>query len=172
MRETVRQLMQAKKFDQVIALINAALRHQQAQPWMYEVLDLAMRAAEKSPEDRERRAALGRRFQRHQRRHHVRGLLHVPLRPGSPGTLKLFHQVSRREPTRHEPYMHGLALAQQLKDLDGIQWTTVGVLSQAWPKEQAELWSKAYRAAAATLEQLRRRATMQKEAEFVRGGPE
>ena len=44
-REAVRRLMNQQKFDQVIALIGAALRHRQGQPWMYEALALAMEAA-------------------------------------------------------------------------------------------------------------------------------
>ena len=36
--------MNAKKFDHVIALIQAALRHHQPQPWMYEAMALAMQA--------------------------------------------------------------------------------------------------------------------------------
>jgi hypothetical protein len=70
--------------------------------------------------------------------------------------LKLFRQATLLEPTRAEPYMHGLTLASRLNDLEGIQWTTVGILRQAWPKDQAELWPKAHRLAAATLESLRK----------------
>jgi hypothetical protein len=40
--------------------------------------------------------------------------------------------------------------------VEAIQWSTVGILSQAWPKEHAELWGNAYRTAAATLEQLKK----------------
>src|SRR6185437_13123435 len=43
-RETVRKLMQTHEYEQVIALINAALRNQQGQPWMFEALGLAMQA--------------------------------------------------------------------------------------------------------------------------------
>ncbi len=53
-RDAVSRLMNAKKFDQVIALINAALRHKQPQPWMYEALGLAMQAAGRDGEEVER----------------------------------------------------------------------------------------------------------------------
>ena len=39
---------------QVIAIINAALRNKQAQPWMYEALGLAMQANAAAPEEIER----------------------------------------------------------------------------------------------------------------------
>ena len=42
-RLTVRELMREHKFSEVSDLIQAALRHGQPQPWMYEVLGLAMR---------------------------------------------------------------------------------------------------------------------------------
>ena len=44
-RDAVRRLMNEQKFDHVIALIGAALRHRQGQPWMYEALALALDAA-------------------------------------------------------------------------------------------------------------------------------
>jgi hypothetical protein len=53
-----------------------------------------------------------------------------------------------------EPYVQGLRLAEKLNDLDEIQWATVGILSQAWPKEQIEVWQKGVRVATATLAKL------------------
>ncbi len=153
-RETVRQLMQGKQYDELIALINAALRHRQAQSWMYEALDLAMRASGKSPEERERVLLSAVDFS-----DSAEDIMYVAAYMSRSGlerrALKLFRQVSRLQPTRHEPYLHGLALAQQLKDVSAIQWSAAGILSQAWPKEQADLWTKAYHAAAATLQQLK-----------------
>jgi hypothetical protein len=46
-------------------------------------------------------------------------------------------------------------VAQRLGDVQGIQWTTTGILSQAWPPDQEEVFNKARRMAAATLEDLR-----------------
>src|SRR5262249_41583999 len=53
-RETVRQLMGGKQFDQVIALIDAALRNGQPQSWMYESLGIAMELSGRSKTDIER----------------------------------------------------------------------------------------------------------------------
>ena len=53
-RETVRQLMGKKQLDQVIALINAALRNGQPQPWMYESLGIAMELDGRSKTEIER----------------------------------------------------------------------------------------------------------------------
>ena len=43
-----------KKHEEIIALIEAALRHDQAQPWMYEILALSMKAAGRPQEDIDR----------------------------------------------------------------------------------------------------------------------
>ena len=53
-RQTVRELMKAEKFQEVVSLILAALRHGQPQPWMYEGLGLAMQAADAPKADLER----------------------------------------------------------------------------------------------------------------------
>jgi hypothetical protein len=69
--------------------------------------------------------------------------------------LKLFHEVARIEPVRPEPYIYGMKLGQQINDVEAIQWATLGVLSQAWPNDKADVLQSAYRAANATLEQLK-----------------
>jgi uncharacterized membrane protein YgcG len=153
-RETVRQLMSKHEFKHVIALVQAALRHRQGQPWMYEVLDLAMQANGNSAAERERVLLSAVDFS-----DNTNDLMYVALYMGRTGlesrALKLFQQVSQHEPTRYEPYMHGLTLAERTGDMAGIQWATVGILSQAWPKQQAEMWQKAYRVANVTLKKLR-----------------
>ena len=59
------------------------------------------------------------------------------------------------EPLWPEPYMHGMKTAQRIHDLEGIEWATVGILSQGWPANQSEIWKTARRVAKATLEELR-----------------
>ena len=45
--------------------------------------------------------------------------------------------------------------ARRLHDLPGLEWSTAGILSQAWPPAQAKLWDDALRVAKATLADLR-----------------
>ena len=71
--------------------------------------------------------------------------------------LQIFRQVSQMEPLWPEPYMHGLKAAQKLNDVEGIQWATAGILSQAWPASHEEVWKTALRVSKATLDDLRRR---------------
>lgn len=153
-RETARQLMRAEKFDHVMALIHAALRNGQSQPWMYEALGLAMEAAGRSAAEIER--ALMSAIDYGATPIDLLYLAQYMDRLGlSTRALKLCHQVSQMEPTRAEAYAYGLRIAQRVDDLSAIRWATVGVLSQAWPKEHLSLWQQAYDLAAATLQRLR-----------------
>jgi hypothetical protein len=68
----------------------------------------------------------------------------------------MFHQVSKAEPLWPEPYVHGMKAAKKLEDIEGIQWSTTGILSQAWPSDQAMIWESANRLARATLDELRK----------------
>ena len=72
-----------------------------------------------------------------------------------PRALKLYRQVAQMDPSRFEPYMHGLDLAVRLGDVDGIQWACVGVLSQAWPADKTDVVDLARRTAFVTLKELR-----------------
>ncbi len=53
-RETARQLMNAGKFNEVVGMVRAALRTGHPQPWMYEVMALAMQAGGNSSAEIER----------------------------------------------------------------------------------------------------------------------
>jgi hypothetical protein len=68
--------------------------------------------------------------------------------------IQVLRQVAQIEPLMSEPYIVGLRLAEKLNDLDEIQWATVGILSQAWPKDQQGVWEKGVRVATATLAKL------------------
>jgi hypothetical protein len=157
-RESVRRSMQQGHPELVIAIINGALRHKQAQPWMYEALGLAMQANGAAPADIERALMSAVDF----------GAKPADLfavadymtksfpgnRPIELRALKLYRQVSVLEPTRPEPLVQGLALAQRLNDVEGIKWTTTGIIAQAWPRNQQDIALVAERVAAAAYQQL------------------
>ena len=65
------------------------------------------------------------------------------------------NQAAKLASSRPEAYVQGLYLAQQINDLEGIQWSTVGILQQGWPHEHAEIPKLAKRVADATIEQLK-----------------
>jgi hypothetical protein len=69
--------------------------------------------------------------------------------------LHIFQQVSALVPARHEPFVYGLEAAKRAKNWEGIKWAAVGILSQAWPREQADIWNSGLAAANDVLEKLR-----------------
>jgi hypothetical protein len=75
--------------------------------------------------------------------------------------LQLCQQVIKLQPLRREAYALGLRSAQRSEDLAGIQWATVGILSQAWPKNEAPIQTAATHAAQAALAQLEQQGRTQ-----------
>src|SRR6185437_16068571 len=153
-RETVRLLTAAGKYEHVIALVNGALRNGQGQPWMFEALGLAMQANGSLPADVER--ALMSLIDFKPTVSDMAYLAEYMSRSGfEKRALQLYRQISRLDPNRPDAYAYGLTLATQLEDFNAIRWATLGILSQAWPKDQLEIWNRAERVALATLADLK-----------------
>jgi hypothetical protein len=154
-RETVRQKMGAKQYDQVIALVHGALRNGQSQPWMYETLGIAMELGGRPKAQIERAVMSAIDFSAS-----TDELMYVGQYLTRIGldrrAVQVYKQVAKLEPLRGEAYALAMRAAQQSKDLAGIEWATVGVLRQAWPKDQAAIETTARRVARATLELLKR----------------
>ena len=153
-RQAVRDLMGASHPEQVTALIQAALRAGVLQPWMYESLGIAMELDGHSKKDIERAIMSAADFSTS-----AIELMYIAQYLSRIGfdqrALGLYQQVVRID--RDVP--GGLPVGSagsstEATDIEGIQWATVGILSQAWPKEQAAAPKVAYRVANATLEQL------------------
>ncbi|OHB76774.1 MAG: hypothetical protein A2W31_12535 [Planctomycetes bacterium RBG_16_64_10] len=153
-RQAVRELIEARRPDHVVALIRAALCHGQVQAWMYEAMGLAMQLDGRPTAEIERALMSAADFS--DSPDHLMYIAQYLARIGlDRRALQLARQAAKVAPLRSAPYQLGLRLAEQLDDLDGIQWTTVGILSQAWPKAEAAVKQKAMRVARATLNRLR-----------------
>ncbi len=152
-RATLRQLMGSKQYDQVIALIHAALRHGQPQPWMYESLGIAMELRGGAKNDIERAVMSAADFSTSpdELMYIAQYLSRLAL---DRRAMLLYQQVAKLEPLRSEAYALGLRAAERCDDLAGIRWATVGILSQAWPAELAKVELTASRVARALLERL------------------
>jgi hypothetical protein len=131
-------LMRQEKFDQVVGLLNAALRHDQAQPWMYHGLALAMEAAGAPQADLERAltSALD-------TKDNADDTLRVAIYMNKIGldrrAYELFHDLAVNNPTMLEPFANALDVALDLKDDQGIIWAASGILSQAWVDQEHPL---------------------------------
>ena len=134
-RLTVRRTMKKKEFKEVIEIVNAAIRNNQSQPWMFEALMVAM-TAENFPQseiervlmstvdlsDKEADAMIAAQFM---------------VRNGMEKRgIRLLRDISESNPTRPEPFVLALEAAEKIKDHEGLMWSTVGILSQAWPKHR------------------------------------
>jgi hypothetical protein len=152
-RATARELMGQKKLDQAIALIEAALRNGQPQPWMYESLGIALELAGRSKAEIERVVMSAADFSTTPDE-----LMYIATYLSRIGldrrAMQLCQQVVKLEPLRSEAYALGLHAAQRCNDLSGIEWATVGVLSQAWPKNLTSIQESAHHLAEATLARL------------------
>ena len=154
------KLKQQVQFAHIVALIQAALRHGQPQPWMYEVLAVVMQAQGRPSEEIERVVMSAVDYADTPADLMYIGVYLARLGQGdtdrtlSSRALQIFRQVSRMQPLWPEPYMHGLKAAQRLDDLEGKQWATLGILSQAWTNDQEEVWKNGLHAANAVLERL------------------
>ena len=126
-RQTARELMGKKKYDQVIAMIEAALRHGQSQSWMYESLGIAMELAGRSKTEIERTVMSAADFSSTPDE-----LMYISEYMARIGldrrAYQLCQQVIKIEPLRCEAYALGLKAAQKCDDLAGIEWATVGIL--------------------------------------------
>jgi hypothetical protein len=137
-RETVRELRFQKDWSSVQALILAALRHGQAQTWMYEALSIAMHAQDAPVEEIERALLSG--VDLADNLDQVQYLALYMSKTGlERAALKLYRQLAALAPTRPEFYTQGLACARHLKDREGILWACEGILAQAWENRYRHL---------------------------------
>ncbi len=137
-RQTARELMKTKQLNQLIAMIEAALRHGQPQSWMYESLGIAMELDGRSKAEIERVVMSAVDFATTPDE-----LMYIASYLSHSGfdhrALQVCRQVVKIQPLRREAYALGLRSAQRSDDLSGIEWATVGVLSQAWPQNEAAI---------------------------------
>ncbi len=167
LRETVRQLLAQKKFDQITAMLQAALRSGHGQPWMYEALGLAMQLSSPQPpkEDIERVLMSAADFASSP--NEIMFLATYMQKLGfDKRALKLYRQVALLDPTLPTAYVKGLELAKNLNDIDGIKWACTGVLSRDWPARHKDLEAMATFVAAATKESLIKQNRAGEAAEF------
>src|SRR5207244_1584222 len=153
--------MHEKKYSEVATLIQAALRHGQVESWMYEAIALAIRSdavnggksLDSTREELERALLSAVDFAETEDQM-VMLAAYMAQAGLEPRALKLYEQIGNANPSRAEPFLQGLAIAQRLDDMSAIQWACAGILSHEWSGEQRALGEKAYRVAEATYRRL------------------
>ena len=153
-RDAVRRLMKDKKYDQVIAVINSALRNRQGQPWMYEALSLAMQAGDRPKDQIERAVMSAVDFSNNTADLTYIGTYLMKLGLNE-RALDIFRQAAQQDPVQPEPYMLGLKAARDLNDLDALRWASLGILNQAWTKDHEQVWEAGVGVAKEVLQRLK-----------------
>ena len=153
LRLTLRKKMSARQIQDVVVILQSALRHGYVRPWMYEALSLAMQASQ-APKSEIERAIMSAVDLTDSPEEIMMAAVYLSKNGFKPRAFKLFREVADANPLRPEPFIQGLELASELNDIEGVQWAVTNILSQAWPKEQKHYQNKAIRIAQSTLKQL------------------
>lgn len=153
-RTVVLKLNEARKHEHVIAVIEAAIRHDQLQPWMFPVLATSMKIVGRPQEDVERVLL----SQVDYGGTDVVSMLYSAAYLTRFGALRqaldLYRQASQLGPTRPEPYVLSLKLARQLKDYEAVGWAAEGILINAWTQDYRQLHSDAVNAIRDSMQEL------------------
>ena len=134
-RETVRNYIQQKRFDEIVGLIYGAMQNDRVEPWMFEALGFAMELSGKPKSEIERVFMSAMDFATSPA--DALDVAKYMMKSGMENRgLEILRDVARLEPTSTEPYLLGLDIAKETKDKEALQWLTLGILSQEWPKNQ------------------------------------
>ncbi len=131
-RETVRQLMKQQRPLEVVALIQAAIQHDQMQDWMYEAMVISMQIAG-SPKADVERALMSAVDLSDDPNDAMYAAQYMASNGMEKRAIRMLKDFAKANPTRTEPFVVALRAAQKINDLDGVQWATIGIFSQEWP---------------------------------------
>ncbi len=145
-RQTVRELVDAKNFEEVALVLKAAIRNGLIEAWMYEALTLALDASNAPAEEIERTLMSAVDYASAEEQIMLTAAYMIRLGHEQRG-LDLYRQAAVANPLRPEAFLRALDIAQNSNNLEAIQWSSLGLLRQAWTKEQQEVGVRALRAA-------------------------
>lgn len=131
-RQAVMKLHRQKKHKVVIACLQSAMTQGQAQPWMYEVLALAMEIEGYPKEDIERVVLSLSDFGSVNFESLIYSAAYLKRFDRNSASLRLYRQSSLLAPERHEPYVLALPLAEKLENAEDVRWAAEGILQHYW----------------------------------------
>lgn len=141
--DVVMRLHKARQNEQLIACIEAALIHGHSQPWMYTVLATAMRNAGRPQADVERVLLSGVDFSAVNVSNLLYSAAFLTRFGANDRALELYRQASTVDPSRLEPYVLALKLANERRDPEAVAWAASGILTRAWNKDHPALHREA-----------------------------
>jgi hypothetical protein len=141
-RTTVRHMQRESRFEEISALINAAILNGQSQPaWMYQALGLSMQLIG-SPTSEIERALMSAVDLASDTQDPIFAAAYMSKNGMEKRALKVLRDVAKSNPSMVEPLEVALKVAERSNSIEGMRWASVGVLSHEWP-ENPELVKKA-----------------------------
>lgn len=131
-RQWVMKLHRQKEHRIVIGCLEAALIQGQTQPWMYEVLALSMELENYPREQIERVVLSLSDFGSVNFESLMYSAAYLTRFDRKAMALKLYQQAAQLAPERHEPYVLGLKLAEDVGDVNDVAWAATGILQHSW----------------------------------------
>lgn len=154
-RATVRYMVSQQRHDEIVALINGAIRNNQGDSaWMFQALGLSMQILGR-PNSEIERAIMSAVDLSDDLQDAMIAAIYMSRNGMVDRSLRVLEDLAKTSPSLVQPYEIGLAIAERNDHVDGMRWTSVGVLSQDWP-ENPELAKRARYAAAAVKTELRK----------------
>ncbi|MDO4570375.1 MAG: hypothetical protein Q4D38_08330 [Planctomycetia bacterium] len=168
-RDLVRKLREEKRFSDMIVVIEAALLNNQAQPWMYEALAIAMTMDNRPAQDVERAITSALEFCENPNQMLLIGSYLENL-GFADRAFKIYRQLANMFPNDPEPFVFALNLARRahIDDVEALKWSTVGLLRLEVGEERQSDWQNALASAKALVERLRKSGEAAQADEFAK----
>ena len=147
-RATVRQMLKENRHEEIIALLNGAIRNNQGDSsWMFQALGLSMQIVGR-PNIEIERALMSAVDLSDDFQDAMIAAVYMSRNDMIDRSLQVLEDIAKSKPAFADPYRIGLAVAERNNHIEGMKWSSIGVLSQEWP-DQPDLVKKARFAAAA-----------------------
>lgn len=164
-RATVRHMVSQQRHEEIVALINAAILNDQADAsWMFQALGISMQITGRPTSETERAIMsavdLSDSFE-----DSMFAAIYMSKSGMVDRSLRVLKDLAKANPSLVQPLEVGSSIAENNNHLEGMRWTSVGVLSQEWP-DKPELIKRARFAAAAVKAELEKAGDSEQVAEF------
>ena len=164
-RSTVRHMVKGQRHEEIVALINAAIRNDQGESsWMFQALGISMQILGR-PNSEIERAIMSAVDLSDDMQDAMVAAIYMSKNGMVDRSLRVLDDLAKSNPSLVQPYEVGLAIAERNNNIDGMRWSSVGVLAQEWPDKPA-LEKRARYAAAAVKSALKKSGQTEELAKF------
>ena len=162
----VYQMTKDKNYEEASAAIKSAIRADLAAGWMYEALVLVQIQMDAPREEIDKTILSALEFTDNPVT--ILGIAGYLETVGSSAkALELYREISKKDPTRPEPYVRSLALAKELDDEEAQKWVVLGIASGAWEGDLVhDVWEAGGDMAKALIEKMTAEGREAEAAEF------